>query len=171
MAVVIDGTTGVSKIQDGVAVSNIGYTPFNAASAGALATRNVLRSVGAGPLTGTYSAGTWHNLYNHSATIGGTGVFFLSVYVDTYYTGDSYQELYSGWYSVGNISTNSSAANDLYITRGGHAPNTSSVSFRLLRQPGGSGGSILIQFNSNQTWTGLNNTGGRDVYWNTVQVS
>jgi hypothetical protein len=158
-----------STIRGEISSSNVttglGYTPFNSASAGQLATRNGLVQVQAGIfLSGTFPADTWTEFPNFSFSSYGSGIFLLSFYVSTYFTGDSYNERYGALVSIGSPFTNSNATDSLTLHRAGHAPNTSTLQLRTRRTPGATDGNIRLDFYSNQTWNNLTQEDGRRVF-------
>jgi hypothetical protein len=177
----LDLSTKSLTLPTGVVLANLGYDPLrpsnnlseltNATSArnnlglGPLAVRNNLSEVFSGALNGTYAANTWHDIWRVSST----GAFWFIVYVSTYLTGDSYSELYSGYFSCGSTYTNSNASESLYSVRGGHAPNTSVVNFRMLRSFASDPG-LVFQLATNQTWNNLNNTEGRAVNYGIFRI-
>jgi hypothetical protein len=173
-AEIADGAVTAGKIASGAAVGNLGFTPFNAASAGALATRNGLVNVqGATYLTGNWSANVWHQVPNISFSSFGSGVYILSAWVDTHNAGgNSYNMRYSCMVPIGQEGTNSGATNDLVLQRGGHAPNTSQFFMRTRLTDGGADGNMRLDFQTNQAWSGLNtNDGGRRVYFEVWRVT
>lgn len=134
---------------------------------GALATRGNLNLIATRALSGNYAANTWHRIF----TIGDVGsdwAGFFTVYVDTYNTGQHYQELYTGWFGWGASSTNSSTTDTVYYHRGGHAPNAGTCQFSTERTGAGNGAFFRIQ--SNETWTGLNSSAGRNVTLNVYRL-
>jgi hypothetical protein len=184
---VADGEITAAKMAAGAAVGNLGFTPLrpsnnlseitsastarsNLGLAG-LATRDTLVDAGTVSLSGNYPANTWNTLFNHSSYFGYGGTFIIRVYLDTHATGQHYQELYSGWYGTGNVGTNSNQSDTIYTHRGGHSPNAGTFSLRTTRQFGVSGGSFLVEFNTNETWTGLNGTSGRNVVWTVSRLT
>lgn len=134
---------------------------------GALATRGNLNLIATRVLSGNYAANTWHRIF----TIGDVGSDwsgFFTLYVDTYNTGQHYQELYSGWISWGNSGTNSGNTDTVYFHRGGHAPNAGTCTFSTERTFSTQGAFLRVQ--SNETWSGLNNTAGRNVTLNVYRL-
>lgn len=162
-----DGSFGATDV-----TAALGYTPFNAASAGQLATRGDLVELANITLTGSYSANTWHQFMSFSFSnvdqgqIKG-GMYLVGFWVDTHSVGgDSYNMRYSGIVPVGNPSTNATQTNDLVLQRAGHAPNTSNILLRTRLTPGNTDSNIRLDFNTNQAWSNLPSirSDGRQVF-------
>jgi hypothetical protein len=168
-----NGAVTNAKAASGLAVANLGFTPFNAASAGQLATRNALVQVQSPiSVTGNWGANTWHEVPNLSFSVFGSGVFILSAWVDTHNAGgNSYNMRYSTMVPVGEAFSNSEAINELVLQRNGHSPNTSQFFMRTRLTPGASGGNIRLDFQTNQAWSGLNNGGGRNVFFEVWRIT
>jgi len=110
-------------------------------------------------ITGNFTANTWYNTGIDRTT--DTGIYLLNAWVDTYNTGQSYQEVYIGWFVITNRSTNSGVADAITLHRNGHAPNAEVLQFRTLRTPGADSRTYL-QWLSN-TNLSLDGSAGRNI--------
>ncbi len=123
-----------------------------------------------GSLTGNYTSGTWYAIANSGNL--GSGIFVLQLFVDTYYTGSVYYMNYASVpFYMYNVSSNNNATFDLPTMFGtGHANNgVAAPPVRLRITSGGAG--IFVDIQPNQTWTGLDNTGGRIVSFNFKRIA
>jgi len=116
-----------------------------------------------GSLSGNYTSGTWYEIANSGNL--GTGIFILQVYVDTYSAnGSVYYMIYASVpFFMYNVGSNNTVTFDLPTMFGtGHASNgVAAPPIRLRLTPSGQG--IFVDIQPNQSWTGLNGTGGRNV--------
>ncbi len=111
-------------------------------------------------ITGNFTANTWYNTGIDRTT--DTGIYLLNAWVDTYATGQSYQETYIGWFVIANRATNSSVADVITLHRNGHAPNGEVLQFRTLRTPSSIDGRTYLQWLSNVNLN-LDGSGGRNI--------
>ena len=174
VARIADGSLAAAKLASGAAVGNLGFTPFNAASAGALATRGgLVRVVDAMHLTGNWSANVWHQVPDISFSVLGSGIYILSAWVDTHTAGgDSYAMRYSSMVPIGQEFTNSNHTNDLVLQRGGHAPNASQFFMRTRLTGGAVDGNMRLDFQTNQAWSNIAvGIAGRNVFFEVWRVT
>jgi hypothetical protein len=111
-------------------------------------------------VTGSFAANTWYNTGIARTSVPGGGIYLLNVWADTYFTGQSYQESYTGVFVLPNRGTNSTVADVITVHRCGHAPNSETFQFRTLRTPNADS-NIYLQWLSNFALSGLNATSGR----------
>jgi len=124
-------------------------------------------------LSGNYSDGTWYTLANGGSDGLTGGLYIITFYVDTYAAGSG--TYYSSFASIpfywGGAGTNGNETQSLPTMFGtGHAPNTAAPAIRLRCTFGAADGNYYIEFNPNANWSGLNSTGGRNVYANLYRI-
>jgi hypothetical protein len=122
-------------------------------------------------VTGSYAANTWYNTGISRGSVGSGGIYLLNVWADTYFTGQSYQESYTGIFVLPNRGSNSTVADTITLHRAGHAPNSETFQFRTLRTPGATDSDIYLQWLSNFALTGLNATAGRQLRIGIVRLA
>jgi hypothetical protein len=110
-------------------------------------------------VTGSFAANTWYNTGIARTSVPGGGIYLLNVWADTYFSGQSYQESYTGVFVLPNRGTNSTVADVITVHRCGHAPNSETFQFRTLRTPNADS-NIYLQWLSNFALS-LNATSGR----------
>jgi hypothetical protein len=122
-------------------------------------------------LGGTYNGGTWYEIGNGGNI--GTGVFVLTAFVDTYNAGGNvyYMHYASTPFYFWNVPTNSGSTFVLPTMYGvGHADNgiaPPSIRLRLT----GSGAGVYVDMNPPVTWSGLDSTSGKTVYFTFKRIA
>jgi hypothetical protein len=128
---------------------------------------NFPEPLGEGSVTGSFSANTWYTLAN-AWTID-VGSYLLIARVNTYNAGGgSYNEVYSGIFSQGQIGTNSGQSDTIPMVKGGHAPNYEQLSFRYQRSTGNTGATIQWQSTASLS---LDNSGGKSISYRILRLA
>jgi hypothetical protein len=116
-------------------------------------------------LSGDYTSGTWYPVATGNDL--GTGTFIMDAFVNTYSaSGSVYYMYYSSVpFKMYNVGSNSGSTFELPTMFGtGHANNgIAAPPVRLRLTTAGQG--IFVDIQANQSWSGINGTDGRSVYF------